>query len=60
MMIGSTRTCGRPLGCKGLLLDLMSGATAVMLARAIAASLRGLRSSNANSYAEAVLLPGLA
>ena len=33
---------------------------AILLARAPAASLRGLRSSNASSQAEAVLLPGLA
>ncbi len=33
---------------------------AILLARATAASLRGLRSSNASSQAEAVLLPGLA
>ncbi len=33
---------------------------AILLARATAASLRGLRSSNCNSHAEADLLPGLA
>ena len=33
---------------------------AILLARATAATLRGLRSSNASSQAEAVLLPGLA
>ena len=30
MMSGPTRMCGRPLECKVLLLDLLSGATAVM------------------------------
>src|ERR1700674_4158178 len=33
---------------------------AILLARAIAAGLRGLRSSNCKSHAEADLLPGLA
>ncbi len=33
---------------------------AILLARATAASLRGLRSSNASNQAEALLLPGLA
>ena len=74
-----------PLGARGMLLALASGATAVMCpafdaghlvgqsrrppaAPPIAAwqtdrkgdSLRGLRSSNANSQVEAILLPGLA